>query len=275
MAWKKILVGSDQTTPGAVLPEDLTTVGGAQNSGYYLGVEGNGTGISWQLDQSYDHPNYTTADININSGVLTGATVISDFEIAMVTNDIGSVTSTTSTINTRDLTLADLSYVGDFDANNYEHPTHPGDDISLSTGTLDLATVIESLDITFETDAKGHVLDASASHTTRDLTRGDLGYTGAFDADKYQHWTMQIVSQSGSTLENENISSTNQIVLRAGQNCDWVTTYSSGILTATLNATADYVGHITEVNPGWGMDFTAGDSNNPAMTVSMGTVSWR
>ena len=44
MAWKKIIVGGGVN--GAVLPEDITS-NGTIESGYYLGVLNNGTGVSW------------------------------------------------------------------------------------------------------------------------------------------------------------------------------------------------------------------------------------
>ena len=53
-------------------------------------------------------------------------------------------------------------------ANNYSHPTHDGDDISLDTSN---AQVIDTLTIT--TDGLGHVTDASVS--TRDLTPTNIG----------------------------------------------------------------------------------------------------
>lgn len=67
-------------------------------------------------------------------------------------------------------------------ATAYVHPTHSGDDISVSgTG----ATVVDSITVT--TDTQGHVTSASA--TTRALTLANLGYTGATNANYYTHPT--------------------------------------------------------------------------------------
>jgi hypothetical protein len=57
----------------------------------------------------------------------------------------------------------------------YTHPTHPGDDISIDTGALTGATVISDLDFNVTTDTLGHVTDANATVSTRNLTKGDIG----------------------------------------------------------------------------------------------------
>ncbi|MCP4972814.1 MAG: hypothetical protein GY914_03960, partial [Prochlorococcus sp.] len=60
-------------------------------------------------------------------------------------------------------------------ANNYSHPTHPGDDINLDTGALTGATVISDLDFNVTTDTKGHVTDANAAYSTRSITAANVG----------------------------------------------------------------------------------------------------
>lgn len=68
-------------------------------------------------------------------------------------------------------------------ANNYSHPTHPGDDFSVDTGALTGATVVSDIDINVTTDSSGHVTDANGSVSTRTLTLANLGYTGATNAN--------------------------------------------------------------------------------------------
>jgi len=68
-------------------------------------------------------------------------------------------------------------------ANNYSHPTHPGDDFSVDSGVLSGATVISDIDINVTTDTSGHVTDANGTISTRDLTLANLGYTGATNAN--------------------------------------------------------------------------------------------
>ena len=67
-------------------------------------------------------------------------------------------------------------------ANNYTHPTFNGDDFSVDTGALTGATVVSDIDINVTTDGNGHVTDANGAVSTRTLTLGDLGYTGATNA---------------------------------------------------------------------------------------------
>jgi hypothetical protein len=68
-------------------------------------------------------------------------------------------------------------------AAQYTHPTHAGDDASVDTGALSGATVISDLDLNITTDTLGHVTDANATVATRNLTLGNLGYTGATNAN--------------------------------------------------------------------------------------------
>jgi hypothetical protein len=80
-----------------------------------LGVDAAGT-------NNYSHPSHPGDDINIDTGVLSGAKVISDLDFNVTTDTLGHVTDANATIATRDLTLADLGYSGDANANNYSLP---------------------------------------------------------------------------------------------------------------------------------------------------------
>ena len=124
---------------------------------------------------NYSHPTEAGDDISVDTGALTGATVISDLDFNITTNTLGHVTDANGTVSTRDLTLADLGYTGDTDANNYSHPTFNGDDISIDTGALTGATVISDLDFNVTTDTNGHVTDANGTVSTRTLTAANLG----------------------------------------------------------------------------------------------------
>jgi len=70
---------------------------------------------------------------------------------------------------------------------SYTHPTHPGDDFSVDTGSLSGATVVSDIDINVTTDSLGHVTDANGSVSTRTLTLANLGYTGDANANYYTH----------------------------------------------------------------------------------------
>jgi hypothetical protein len=83
---------------------------------------GGGAGGGGGSGGSYTHPTHPGDDINIDTGVLTGATVISDLDFNITTDTLGHVTDANATIATRTLTLSDLGYNGATDANNYSLP---------------------------------------------------------------------------------------------------------------------------------------------------------
>lgn len=124
---------------------------------------------------NYTHPSYAGDDINVDTGALTGATVVSDIDFNVTTDGLGHVTDANGVVSTRVLTLADLGYTGATNANNYVHPTHAGDDIDIDTGALTGATVISDLDFNVTTDGLGHVTDANATISTRNLTAANIG----------------------------------------------------------------------------------------------------
>ncbi len=55
-------------------------------------------------------------DFSVDTGVLTGATVVSDIDINVTTDASGHVTDTNGSVSTRTLTLANLGYTGETDA---------------------------------------------------------------------------------------------------------------------------------------------------------------
>jgi len=71
-------------------------------------------------------------DINIDTGALTGATVISDLDFNITTNTSGLVTDANGTVSTRTLTAADLS-LGSSDNVTFGS-------ITISTGKIDYGT---------------------------------------------------------------------------------------------------------------------------------------
>ena len=98
--------------------------------------------------------------------------------------------------------------------NNYSHPTHDGDDISVDTGTLSGATVISDIDFNVTTDTLGHVIDATLTTlSTRNITPGDIGaatsghnhdhgsLTGLSD-DDHSHYFTGTDTRSGNILDS-------------------------------------------------------------------------
>ena len=162
-------------------------------------------------DTVYSHPTYAGDDFSVDTGALTGATVVSDIDINVTTDSLGHVTDANGTVSTRTLTLANLGYTGATNANYYTHPSYAGDDFSIDTGPLTGATVISDIDINVTTDTLGHVTDANASVATRNLTLANLGFTGDSNANyfTYTHPSTHAASMITTVDEFANSNSTN------------------------------------------------------------------
>lgn len=130
---------------------------------------------------NYIHPTYPGDDFNIDTGVLTGAQVISRIDINLTTDTQGHVTDANASETVRTLTLANLGYTGDPDANKYIHPGYPGDDFDVDTTLLSGAWVPSRININMSSDGEGHVTDANGFISSRQLTADDLN---AYDKDE-------------------------------------------------------------------------------------------
>ena len=95
----------------------------------------------------------------------------------------------------------------------FTHPTHPGDDMSVDTGALSGATVISDLDFNVTTDTLGHVTDANATASTRNLTAADVSAlpTNALSLGR------SIVTNSGSIMYFNSGSGTGTIHFQTSQ----------------------------------------------------------
>jgi len=88
----------------------------AQEGTYYLDYS-NFTNTP-TIPSAYTHPTHPGDDMSIDTGVLTGAVVVSDIDLNVTTDTLGHVTDANATVATRTLTLANLGYTGATDANN-------------------------------------------------------------------------------------------------------------------------------------------------------------
>ena len=86
----------------------IPTAGAA---GQFLKYSASGTAV-WAADNNtvYTHPSHPGDDFSVDTGALTGATVISDIDINVTTDTSGHVTDANGVVSTRTLTLADLGY---------------------------------------------------------------------------------------------------------------------------------------------------------------------
>ena len=152
------------------------------------------TGTVWlDLGDIYQHPTYTALN-----PTLSGANVLATFE----TNTQGHVVEAT----TRVLTLSDLGYTGDTDANNYTHPTFTGNDMGTP---LAGATVISDVNVNNE----GHV----TGFQTRDITPADIGAAVINDSvtNGINTWSSQKIQDE---LDDINSAITGALTYRSGYN---------------------------------------------------------
>ena len=164
------IAGTLDVTGAATLDSTLsiagTTTAAAINASGAVGVDGN-------------------FDVNTNKFTVdasSGNTTVAGTLAAGATTVTGNIT-VSGTVDGRDI-ASDASKLDGVavSANNYTHPTHPGDDFSVDTGALTGAVVVSDVDINVTTDGSGHVTDANGSVSTRTLTLANLGYTGETDA---------------------------------------------------------------------------------------------
>ena len=199
------------------IANDAVTFAKMQNIGTpsFLGRNSSGTG---------DVENLSTSDVRTMLNVENGAT--GDQTAA----EIRTLVESASDSNV--FTDADHSKLNGIaaSANNYSHPSNPGDDFDVDTGVLSGATVVSDIDINVTTDTLGHVTDANGSVSTRTLTLANLGYSGATNAN-YITNNNEITNGRGFTTYTSNQATNNNSNVTFGTvNCSSLT--SSGDVTA-------------------------------------------
>ena len=132
------------------------------------------------IPSAYSHPTYNGDDFSVDSGALTGATVISDIDINVTTDSLGHVTDANGTVSTRTLTLADLGFTGDTDATNDQ-------DLSgyllKSGGTMTGNLIMADETINFKTGGSSTLAQFTGHRSNTDLdsrhwaTEGGWAYT--------------------------------------------------------------------------------------------------
>jgi hypothetical protein len=115
----------DGTSETVVVPDNNTTYsvgnGGLTQVNFTTADNSKLDGIAASAN-NYTHPGYLGDDLSVDTGALTGATVVSDIDINVTTDTSGHVTDANGTVSTRTLTLANLGYTGSATANNYSLP---------------------------------------------------------------------------------------------------------------------------------------------------------
>jgi len=185
LTWETVAAANAGTLQGntlasSVLTSSLTSIGtlGSLSVTNNITVGGNVDG----RDVSADGTKLDTIESNATADQTAA-------EIRSLVNSASDSNVFTNTLKTKLDNIASS-------ANNYTHPSHPGDDFSIDTGHLSGATVIDDLDINVTTDGSGHVTDCNATVGTRNLTLGNLGFTGATNAN-YITNTNQLTNGAG------------------------------------------------------------------------------
>ena len=227
----RVIFNHDNVGPGA----QTFGVSGDEDGTYIKSVtinnQGHITGVTTDdFDDRYNnftytHPTYNGDDFSIDTGALTGATVISDLDINITTDTLGHVVDANGTVSTRTLTLADLDYTGTLDANTYVHPNDGGGNIATA---LTGATVIDSITV----NTLGHVTGTS----TRDLTLADLNFTGDSNANNSTNnvtTNISITQTANSDTVTVNSSDGTDGTIAAASSSNG-TNGNAGIMTRTM-----------------------------------------
>ena len=94
---------------GATVFDQINVVDGIVNSVATRTITLSDLGFTGDpAGNNYTHPTYNGDDINIDTGALSGATVISDLDFNVTTDTLGHVTDANATVSTRTLTAANI-----------------------------------------------------------------------------------------------------------------------------------------------------------------------
>ena len=210
-----------------------------------LDTYGHITAISSATESTYDyeHPEDGGDSISIDTGALTGATVISDLDFNITTNTLGHVTDANGTISTRNLTLTDLEWDGwdlwiegtkraDINVDGIVNFT---DDGFLTTGYLSTNNTISyghptsPLNGTYGGNNNGIVIEA----VTVD-TRGHLTAVATRDLhnffDKYYDWNVTADNNAAKSVQ-----SNYTLDIEGGTNISTETSGSGSTPKVTIN----------------------------------------
>ena len=157
-------------------------------------------------------------------------------------------------------------------ANNYSHPTYTARSESGDTGALTGATVISDLDFNMTSDTSGHITAFDITTlSTRNLTLGDLGYTGATNANYFTYTNAQAVSAvNAQTSMSINISGSSASCTGLAASASTSAALTGAQATAIATNTNKVSNIKQTITNGNGMNFTSGNGN---VTITLGTPS--
>ena len=122
-------VAFDDSTQKVTISSTNTTYsvgdGGLTQKNFTTTLKSKLDGIAASAN-NYSHPTFNGDDFSVDTGALTGATVVSDIDINVTTDGNGHVTDANGSVATRTLTLANLGYTGATNANNFTYSLPAG-----------------------------------------------------------------------------------------------------------------------------------------------------
>ena len=289
--------GTDQFT--ITENEDLRFAGAGATSVSFDAATQKVTISSTDNNTVYSHPSFNGDDFSLDTGALTGATVISDLDINVTTNSQGHVTDANGTVATRTLTLANLGYSGASNANyitnntqisngaGYQNSSQVaaavagvvdsapgtlntlnelaaalGDDANFATTVTNaLATkqAAGTYNTIIGTDSDINTSGATiidniymtdgvlTSHGTRVLTLGDLGYSGATNANYITNNT-QISNGRGYVIGTKSSAQSNSTIVERTSNGYIHASYFNGTGTFSTSGASSGMGLFTGTN---------------------------
>ena len=240
--------------------------GGA--AGQFLKYSSSGTAV-WatpsyiaNTDTVYTHPtNLAGDDIDIDTGALTGATVISDLDFNITTNTAGHVTDANATVATRNLTLANLGYSA---------PTTVSGSSGSCTGNAATATKISSI-----TNSNIVQLSTTTTQTGNKTFSGNL-YLNS-DSTQLQFGAgndMQLFhnganGEINNVTGNFTIDAAGDIILDADSNDVIIKDAGADRLTFNFTNSGHFYNVLSTADKTWGVKGTDGSTAITALAIDM------
>jgi hypothetical protein len=140
-----------------------------------LGYTGDAAG------NNYVHPSYAGDDLDLSIGPLLGPIVLGSLDFNVTTDTLGHVTDANVTASTRAITLYDLGYTGNTNANNYVHPTSSGNKHIPSGGAAN-----QYLKYSSNGTAVWSALPAGSIYTHPTYSASNVNTSGATVVDQIQ-----------------------------------------------------------------------------------------
>ena len=195
---------------------DTANVVAALTAGTNVTIAANGTISSTDTNTVYTHPTHPGDDFSVDTGALTGATVVSDIDINVTTDSLGHVTDANGSVATRTLTLANLGYTGATNANYITNNNQLTNGAGYTTNVGDITGVTAGTNLTGGGSSGSVTLNVTASPSFTDVYVDDQIFSTG-DTNTYMQFhasdQWRVVTGGAERLEvnNSQITSTEPI----------------------------------------------------------------